>query len=155
MRLVNGCSPEVDKRNTAKLGILNCQHNTAEYISSNSVALWTLQSTFLHPCVQRDTPIQSESCFPSFSWVLFYTCCIFSRELNEFSVWNAVTRNEKTLSYFPQIFLIPFGLFLFSRDSGDCGPESVPEERGERSSETTVPSVFSVSPGLTTIIVSN
>lgn len=55
---------------------------------------------------------------------------------------------KKERPYFPQIFLIPFGLFLFSGDNGDCGPESVPRERGERSSETTVPSMFSVSPGL-------
>lgn len=59
---------------------------------------------------------------------------------------------KQKLSYFPQIFLIPFGLFLFSGDNGDCGPESVPEERGERSSETTVPSMFSVSPGLRIVI---
>lgn len=49
-------------------------------------------------------------------------------------------------TYFPHIFFIPFGLFLFSGDNGDCVPDSVPDDKGERSSEVIVPSIFSESP---------
>lgn len=50
------------------------------------------------------------------------------------------------ITYFPHIFFIPLGLLLFSGDNGDCAPDSVPEDKGERSSEVIVPSMLSESP---------
>lgn len=40
-----------------------------------------------------------------------------------------VLYNFKT--YFPQSFLMPLWLFLFSGETGDCCPESTPEDRGD------------------------
>lgn len=45
---------------------------------------------------------------------------------------------------------MPFGFLLQSGDNEDCGPVSVPEQRGERSSEAIVPSSFSISPKVKT-----
>lgn len=39
-------------------------------------------------------------------------------------------------TYFPQSFLIPLWLFLFSGETGDCCPESTPEDRGDWSDRT-------------------
>lgn len=100
--------------------------------------------------------------FPEFYFVLAVDMVAFAENWihsqleyfdRELKIKEKFKKNIKKKSYFPQIFLIPFGLFLFSGDNGDCGPESVPEERGESSSMTTVPAPFSVSPGLRTVTV--
>lgn len=39
-------------------------------------------------------------------------------------------------TYFPQSFLMPRSLFLFSGETGDCCPESTPEDRGDWSDRT-------------------
>lgn len=39
-------------------------------------------------------------------------------------------------TYFPQSFLMPLWFFLFSGETGDCCPESTPEDRGDWSDRT-------------------
>ena len=36
-------------------------------------------------------------------------------------------------TYFPHSFLMPLCVFLCSGETGDCWPESLPDDRGERS----------------------
>lgn len=48
-------------------------------------------------------------------------------------------------THFPHSFLMPLWVFLFSGETGDCCPESTPEDRGDWS-ERTHSSGFSARP---------
>lgn len=46
------------------------------------------------------------------------------------------------MTYFPHSFLMPFWFFLFSGETGDCWPESMPDDMGD-TSDSVDSSVFS------------
>lgn len=46
------------------------------------------------------------------------------------------------MAYFPHSFLMPFWFFLFSGETGDCWPESMPDDMGD-TSDSVDSSVFS------------
>ena len=56
--------------------------------------------------------------------VCMYTVCVY------------ISNREVFETYFPQSFLMPLWLFLFSGETGDCCPESTPKERGDWSDRT-------------------
>lgn len=48
----------------------------------------------------------------------------------------------RRMAYFPHSFLMPFWFFLFSGETGDCWPESMPDDMGD-TSDSVDSSVFS------------